>query len=538
MKKSVLFLSFLICFFLSKSQLPFWEWSIKATPTVTDQITSKICTDKFGNIYVLGRNNVTYWLPNYHNDQPDSTSFVAKYSTQGQLLWRIFVKGFPECIGTDDYGSIYVAGSFTGTIPGTSSTLSSDDGSDIFVSKYTSSGSLLWVKKFGGPKNQEVYDMGVTKTGNVYITGSFDEAINFGNAILYNDQQYYLAKLNSSGSVLWSKPAPVTSDTNYVHQQGYTIRFDKLENVYVLCETFYKHCEFYCNGSALVKYDHNGNQLGYFPKWGALDRPFQLSIDHNFNIFIVYHTGSHYDSSCDLAKFDQNMNLLWSKYLGTPGYAGYGFRSGMVLDSNNDPYVLGILGVEQMIGDTLYLENQTLVRKGYIDVLVAKLDGSNGNILKCYVGGTKNWDYPSGICIDRAGNCFVTGTFYYYPQNSTKYDPFCFDEACVSGTGNYPQGFISKLKISDQEFQNDVQITELTTTSGFKLYPNPSRGKFLIDPPGPDANVYIYNTTGTCIYDQALTEKMEIDLSDYPKGIYYVEAKCADHRYNSKLVIE
>ena len=62
---------------------------------------------------------------------------------------------------------------------------------------------------------------------------------------------------------------------------------------------------------------------------------------------------------------------------------------------------------------------------------------------------------------------------------------------------------------------------------GMEIFPNPTNGQFTIINPGKGTNqqsIEIYNTMGKRIYKSTVTQNTsyEIDLSDHPKGIYFV----------------
>ena len=78
--------------------------------------------------------------------------------------------------------SLYVGGQFSGTATFGNTTLTATGPFDIFVAKYTPTGSLLWIAPTaqtgaGGGGNQAANGIDLDADGNVYATGSF-----YGNA--------------------------------------------------------------------------------------------------------------------------------------------------------------------------------------------------------------------------------------------------------------------------------------------------------------------------------------------------------------------
>jgi hypothetical protein len=86
-------------------------------------------------------------------------------------------------------------------------------------------------------------------------------------------------------------------------------------------------------------------------------------------------------------------------------------------------------------------------------------------------------------------------------------------------------------------------IAEKTALSGIKIYPNPSEGKFIFENEKPGPAVYeltIYNSLGNKIYSQAHStqdKKNEIDLSAFPKGIYFIQLGSEGKIVRKKIVL-
>lgn len=142
--------------------------------------------DPFGDVYLAGDymysldaggGVVTGW---------DMDTFVAKYSgLDGSYKWLQVINGDliqePTDLAVDDQGNVFLTGYYSSTAKFGLQTLNSVGGSyDIFVSKYSTLGALLWVKSFGGP----LYDSGFSIAAhNNYaaITGYFSGTSSFAN---------------------------------------------------------------------------------------------------------------------------------------------------------------------------------------------------------------------------------------------------------------------------------------------------------------------------------------------------------------------
>lgn len=80
-------------------------------------------------------------------------------------------------VATDAAGNVYTTGHFTGTAdfnPGSGITeLTALGNLDIFVSKLTAAGDLVWAKQIGGTDVDKAASMTVDAAGNVFVVGTF-----------------------------------------------------------------------------------------------------------------------------------------------------------------------------------------------------------------------------------------------------------------------------------------------------------------------------------------------------------------------------
>src|SRR5215203_5318763 len=92
--------------------------------------------------------------------------------------------GEARTIKSDAAGNVYVCGFFEGTVdfdpgPGMRN-LTSAGGSDGFFAKYDCSGNFVFAKALGGSsENDIVYSLALDNLGNIYLTGSFGDVVDF-----------------------------------------------------------------------------------------------------------------------------------------------------------------------------------------------------------------------------------------------------------------------------------------------------------------------------------------------------------------------
>lgn len=140
-------------------------------------------------------------------------AFFMKVDSSGNFLWAKQIGGSLQdrvhAMALDASGNIYVTGGFWGLTdfdPSASTyTLNTFGSTDIFVSKYNSSGTFIWASQLAGTGGDEAYDIAVNSSGEVYTTGAFSSACDFdpgaGTFTLQsNVQDLFVSRLDASGA--------------------------------------------------------------------------------------------------------------------------------------------------------------------------------------------------------------------------------------------------------------------------------------------------------------------------------------------------
>lgn len=178
--------------------------------------------DAAGNVYVTGRLSGTINInplgtaQNRTTDGVDAVLF--KYDTNGLLVWGDVIGG-----SSTDYGydvkvhntRLYLGGRFQGTNAefnplGTSIQRTSNGSYDAFVAQYeTSNGNCTWVRAIGSSGSETIEGVDTDASGNVYVTGSFQNTMNLNpsgtanNIISSASSDVFVAKYDPSGLNLW-----------------------------------------------------------------------------------------------------------------------------------------------------------------------------------------------------------------------------------------------------------------------------------------------------------------------------------------------
>jgi hypothetical protein len=87
-------------------------------------------------------------------------------------------------VAADANGNVVITGQFSGRADLGGAVLTSAGGSDVFIAKFSSSGALLWSKRFGATSTDTGYGIGVDTSGNVLVIGIFQGTVDFGGGSL------------------------------------------------------------------------------------------------------------------------------------------------------------------------------------------------------------------------------------------------------------------------------------------------------------------------------------------------------------------
>ena len=190
-------------------------WAKSATGSSADY-SYGICTDVNSNVYITGR---FYSSPLIFGsitvtNKGNYDIYLAKYDASGNVLWANGMGGTSEDGGrgvcTDASGNVFITGFLQTSATFGSETITGYGYSNIFVVKYDTYGNNLWAKSAIGPTQANYVRAGsiaCNEDGNVYVTGSFQNTISFGNDTLASSGTYviFLAKYDANGNALWGR---------------------------------------------------------------------------------------------------------------------------------------------------------------------------------------------------------------------------------------------------------------------------------------------------------------------------------------------
>jgi gliding motility-associated-like protein len=197
-----------------EAQAPSFTW-VRSAGAGSEQEGYAVAADLSGNTYVTGymKGSSVNFSSVLVSSAGGKDIFLAKYDQNGNILWVTTAGGSGDDVGTsvavDNAGNVYICGNIDGTatfLGAPNITLSGPGNFDVFVAKYNSSGSVLWAKRAGSSNGGA---NGVCTNGtDVFITGEFSGSIQFGSLPVMNSvggDDIFIASYNATtGTENWA----------------------------------------------------------------------------------------------------------------------------------------------------------------------------------------------------------------------------------------------------------------------------------------------------------------------------------------------
>jgi len=363
-------------------------------------------------------------------------AFIAKFDDSGSLLWSTYFGGNDyDCgksIAISSDGSCYVTGYTASnnfpTLNAYNSTFGGE--TDVFLSRFSSSGALLWSTYLGGNDSDFVNGIAVTNDGSCYVTGD-TESPNFPAFDAYNDtyggaEDVFVTKISSSGYLIWSTfigrddwdsgncVAVGNDDSCYIAGQTKSENFPTL---YAFNSTFGGF-----HDAFILKLTASGNLLwSTFMGGYDFDGVYGIDVSSDDSCYITGYTESSnfptlnaynstpdnamldFDGDAFVSKLSENGVLQWSTFLGGNDDDG---GLGLAVDSDGNCIVTGSTGSDNF--PTLNAFDDTTDYYMY-DAFLTKFSTNGDLLMSTYLGGSIDDDEGFDVAVDDAGNYYVTG---------------------------------------------------------------------------------------------------------------------------------
>jgi hypothetical protein len=403
-----------------------------------------IAIDAAGNAFVLGR------VYDTNNDV-----LIAKLSPNGTLLYATYLRGskldYGGGIALDDAGGVYIAGlTDSDDFPILNAVQAVKNGvtRDAFITKLAAAdGSLMFSTYFGGSRSDEIHDITLNSTGEIYLVG-YTESTDFPmlnpiQAGLNLNQCFcedtFVTKLSPDGmTVLYS-----TYLGGSFEDYGESIALDANDNIYITGHTQSddfptqaaiqpnRAGEFQDEDLFVSKISADGSNLVYSTYLGGTgdDSVRRIAVTSAGNATVAGSTrsrafpttpGAYQETyiggilDCGTAGFGgpvdcydmfvtqfapDGSSLVYSTYLG----GGLDdFASGVALNDAGEAFVVGYTQSTDFPGVT---------RTGPgADIAVAKLDASGSDLVYTAIIDSSTPNAGHGIGIDDSGDVVITGS--------------------------------------------------------------------------------------------------------------------------------
>lgn len=298
---------------------------------------------------------------------------------------------------------------------------------------------IQWIEQFGTQSAEKGRAVAVDHLGDIYF--AYYSGGSSGN------DNIFLRKYDSSGSVLWTQP--LGSST---FDRAISIELNEVGDIFVAGTN---HGSSSSNGDAFLSKYRPSGLLDWSQQFGTTSREFafDLSLDGQGNVFVSGLTEGAVDGSnagggdMFVVKYDSGGNELWSRQHGT---TGYDFGEGIATDSAGNVYVTGntnygypITDIDThvvkydaagrhvwtreinpsghfiggsdiaVVDDTVYVIGDDLVGSGNWDAFLATLSTS-GSDESYFRWGTSGRSLANegaaSLAVDPSGGLLVTGT--------------------------------------------------------------------------------------------------------------------------------
>jgi hypothetical protein len=448
--------------------------------------------------------------------------YLTKFSSSGSILWSI--DNIPN--GHSAVNNDYIF-------------ITALEGGQQHIKRLALDGTLIWDVSTG--LSSQIKDIKVDVTGSVYIVGALylEQAI-IGEDTLRNsteNQYFFLAKMDCSGNWLWARQ----STDGHIFQH-LNINVSDNHNVYVSGE-FFENLESNSDvissaggsNGFIAKYNDQGVydwsfNVGSYGPSGGQEWVNSVDEDSKGNVYAV----GYYDNTLQIGstllpdvtgyesafilKLDKDGLPLWADGM----YGAWKKTAEYVkVDNNDQVYVTGAFG------DPVTFGSITMTNPGYLEPYLVKYDSTGTSLWATAFGGGGS---GCGIDITPDNKILVSGIF----GESVDF-------------GGHPQTAVGNsmflTKISDNSATTTSVSNPEKTFSALSVSPNPGNGIFHISYSAAiteDLILSVFDAKSQIVYSEKIAasgsiEKV-IDLSGKAKGVYTIEIKGKKIREVSRIV--
>jgi len=520
-------------------------------------------SDDMGNVYVYGYTDADF---EYFNDTVPAGVFLAKHDEDGNLQWlkkinpaRVNGDLGDQIVISPDNDYVYIAGSFTEElVVAGGTTLTPGEGSNVFILKYSTDGSLSHAKKIENLQGNSL-DLTADYSGGLIYGDTFNDTIQIGSDthIPQGGDDVLLIKYNAAGDIQWSKQA----GGNAVEYMGLT-DVDSSDNIYLAGEFTSQDVIFGDSSKTLNDGDGNiffskinaegsiqwiktqaGTVSETHPRLDGSCWPTDIKTLPDGHSYIK---GWHGDSiafsdtvlnsefgnyNYFIGKFDPQGEAVWVHSIEEKRY-GFDYNR-MDVDDEGNVY----LGAQ--IRDTIIFkafdERYEYAPAGQNDLFVASYS-SLGEINWVKTLGSKSgYNWLSAVAVTDAKRIYAGGHYNYYISIGD-------DEYYAPSR----HGFIARVGEDLSQSIDDAAIFGNNSDNGeaIQVYPNPVSNELKIRIPDEQVKgqivIRVLTLKGQLMYSKttAADEKTNLSLGHLEQGIYIISVSRGNQTYHQRIIKE
>jgi hypothetical protein len=569
-------------------------WAFSLGDVNVNDNANALVIDNAGNLFIVGSFQGTVdFNPGTGINNLTSAGidiFVSKYTRGGNFVQVIQIGGpgadEAKSITLDPFNHFYLSGEFSQTVdfnPGSGTTnLTAVGQRDVFVARYSKTGVLRWVKKFGVSNNETNEGVCNDPQGNVYACGSFistadyDPGVGIFNLTTAGLQDGYLVSLDTSGNFRWAFSIGSTAA-----DQIRDITVDNFNHVYAV-GTFISTPDF-DPGAGTATLSSGGTTfsdgfLAQYTTTGNYKWAFDIGSTSNDDVFDVLNDGSNtvYITGAFLGTFDFDpgpgianrtgagtSDIFVAQYDSASNYVGSFAMGGTGTDVGKSLALSNTCGlyVTGFFGGNVDFDPQagtaTQLGIGSLDVFLAKYTCNqliglpielNSFSATCNTPNIEiNWTTSAeinnhyftlersfdAVHFEELGEVFGAG-------NSSSLQTYTLNDANIPRT-NTPVYY--RLNQTDY---NGV-TTQLETISAtctqpeqdWLVYPNPNHGEFTITTSTISSVFTLVDMLGNVVWQNNSTQQINFyNVSHLNPGMYILVAEQEGKTTTQKIIIE
>lgn len=415
---------------------------------------------------------------------------IKKRDGNGNVLWTKSITGGVtiSAYKTDPANNLVILGNIASAATIDNTALAPNGQTSFFILKLSPLAVVLNAKVYGGATETAANDLFINANGEYLVGGRFKDDFSMNGTVISKSDtlvNFFMLKTDANQNVLWW-------ETNAYTTGGWAEVNELVETnsglVYVIYTFYglidYKGYQYSSDGTYLVLLDHSRNitwsKFLYYP--GFFDYYNDLQVNNGDTAYVkdAYTGHSGGPNSASIVLFTP-AGVTAAKDYSTAGELGYAVANGKVyyavIQNDQNGYSYGKIGVLNSDLSNLYADSAARPFGFYREVEVINSSG-------LYISG--------------------------------------FD----GNTGNFAGKYDLGLTTSVAEF--------VSARAG--IYPSPTSGRVFISSIGPVDAIKIYNLQG--MQQACNVHSNEIDLTNLPAGVYFVQISSGNAQTRQRVVRE